>query len=84
MYSNLKTNTTPKYALKKLSIGVASIMVGVMFYGTSASADNQMTNLTNQIPTSVSDQTPETNDNRQPTETSETQKLPLSLAKSPN
>lgn len=73
MYPNLKTNTTPKYALKKLSIGVASIMIGIMFYGTSASADNQTNNLTNQIPTSVSEQTPETNDNRQPTETSETQ-----------
>ena len=73
MYPNLKTNTTPKYALKKLSIGVASIMIGVMFYGTTASADNQTTNLTNQAPTSLPNSTPETNANPQPTETSETQ-----------
>lgn len=70
MCPNPKTNTTPKYALKKLSIGVASIMIGIMFYGTSASADNQTPDLTKQIPASLSSPTPETNTNRQPTETS--------------
>lgn len=34
-------DTNPKYALKKLSIGLASIIIGIAFYGVSASADDQ-------------------------------------------
>lgn len=34
-------DTNPKYALKKLSIGLASVIIGIAFYGVSANADDQ-------------------------------------------